>query len=136
MKRVLLVAALAAGLGASPPPVPPTPDAPAEIAAPTEVAGLLGYRVHDDTGKELGRIVDVLVDAEGRVRGVVVDVGGFLGVGSRKVAIAWRALTFSSGKDGLVVAVAVTTARIRLAPEVLPGKPIVMLDVPTPGLSR
>ena len=136
MKRVLLVAALAAGLGASPPPVPPPPDAPAEIAAPTEVAGLLGYRVHDDTGKELGRIVDVLVDAEGRVRGVVVDVGGFLGVGSRKVAIAWRALTFSSGKDGLVVAVAVTTARIRLAPEVLPGKPIVMLDVPTPGLSR
>jgi len=132
----LLAAALALGLAATPAPVPPTPDAPAEIAAPTEVAALLGYKVLSRSNKELGRIVDVLVDVQGTVRGAVIDIGGFMGVGSRKVAVAWRALAFSSGKDGPVVAVQVTSARLRLAPEVLPDKPIVMLDVPTPGLAR
>lgn len=136
MKHMLLLAALLAGVAASPAPVPPTPDAPAEVAAPKEVAGLLGYRAFSADGKQLGRIVDVLVDAGGQMRGVVIDLGGFMGVGSRKVAVAWRALVFSSGKDGPVVTVNVTPERLRLGPEVLPGKPIVMLDVPAPGLSR
>jgi hypothetical protein len=136
MKRMLLLAALLAGVAASPPPVPPTPDAPTEVAAPEELAGLLGYRAFDADGKQLGRIVDVLVDAGGQTRGVVIDLGGFMGVGSRKVAVSWRALSFSSGKDGPVVTVNVSSERMRKGPEVLAGKPIIMLDVPTPGLNR
>ena len=40
------------------------------------------------SGENAGRIVDVLTDESGRVRAVVVDYGGFLGVGSRKIAVA------------------------------------------------
>lgn len=135
MRRIILLAALLC-LAASPPPVPPTPDAPAEVAAPAEVVGLLGARAYDLDGRQLGRIVDALVDDRGVIRGVVIDLGGFMGVGSRKVAVAWRALSFSRGKDRPQVTVNVTPQRLRLGPEVLPGKPIVMLDVPTPGLAR
>lgn len=139
MKRarmLLLSAALGVCVAATPAPKPPVSVAPAEIATPPEVAGLLGYRVLSHTGKKLGRIVDVLVDERGVVRGVILDIGGFMGLGARKVAIAWRALSFSSSKDGPVVSVQVESDRIRVAPEVLADKPIFMLDVPSDGKAK
>jgi hypothetical protein len=42
----------------------------------------------------MGRIVDVVVDRTGQVRAAVIDLGGFLGVGSRKIAVDWNALSF------------------------------------------
>ena len=42
----------------------------------------------------MGRIVDVLVDGQGMARAAIIDFGGFLGVGSRKIAVAWQALHF------------------------------------------
>ena len=42
----------------------------------------------------MGRIVDVLVDRSGEVRAAIIDFGGFLGVGSRKIAVDWDALHF------------------------------------------
>ena len=42
----------------------------------------------------MGRIVDVLVDRSGQVRAAIIDFGGFLGVGSRKIAVDWNALHF------------------------------------------
>ena len=42
----------------------------------------------------MGRIVDVLVDRRGQVRAAIIDFGGFLGVGSRKIAVDWSALHF------------------------------------------
>ena len=65
-----------------------------------ELTGLLGHAVVDAGGSELGRIVDLLADAQGRVRAVVVDVGGFMGLGNRKVAVAWSALRFAAGRKG------------------------------------
>ena len=40
----------------------------------------------------MGRIVDVIVNRSGQVRAAIIDFGGFLGVGSRKVAVEWSAL--------------------------------------------
>ena len=55
------------------------------------------------SGENAGRIVDVLTDESGRVRAVVVDYGGFLGVGSRKIAVAWSDLRFDrDGGNGVV----------------------------------
>ena len=42
----------------------------------------------------MGRIVDVIVDRSGQVRAAIIDFGGFLGVGSRKIAVDWNALHF------------------------------------------
>ena len=46
----------------------------------------------------MGRIVDVIVDRTGTVRAAVIDFGGFLGVGSRKIVVDWSALHFGTGQ--------------------------------------
>lgn len=53
-----------------------------------EVQGVLGKEVRSAADENMGRIVDVIVDRTGQVRAAIVDFGGFLGVGSRKIAVA------------------------------------------------
>ncbi|WP_227650561.1 PRC-barrel domain-containing protein, partial [Klebsiella pneumoniae] len=54
-------------------------------------------------GDELGRVIDVVIDKDGRPRAAIIDFGGFLGVGSRKIAVDWRSLRFATeGKVGRV----------------------------------
>src|SRR5476649_2568781 len=72
------------------PPVPPA----VVILESHELEGILGKEVRSATGEDMGRIVDVVVDRSGQVRAAVIDFGGFLGVGSRKIAVDWGALSF------------------------------------------
>ena len=44
--------------------------------------------------RNVGRIVDLLIDPNGAVEAAVVEFGGFLGIGTRKIAIEWSALGF------------------------------------------
>ena len=60
-----------------------------------DVLGVLGKEVRSSAGENLGRIVDVLVDQGGQVRAAVVDFGGFLGVGNRRIVVGWVALHFA-----------------------------------------
>ena len=58
-----------------------------------------GTHVKNLQGEDLGDIEDVLVDPEtGQVRFAVLEVGGFLGLGSTKVAVPWSA--FQLTKEG------------------------------------
>jgi len=116
---------------ANPPPPPAT--VPAEQLASAELTGLLGHAVVGDKGAELGRIVDLLVDGEGRVRAVVVDIGGFMGVGSRKVAVAWSTLRFAEGDKGPVISILIPPARIKSWADYIVGRPVAILG--TPGAS-
>jgi hypothetical protein len=111
----------------------PPPVVPAEQVAPTELTGLLGHAVVDARRAELGRIVDLLVDGQGLVRAVVVDVGGFMGVGNRKVAVAWSALRFAAGKTGPVVSIMISPDRIKAWAEYIAGRPVAILGVPGSG---
>jgi sporulation protein YlmC with PRC-barrel domain len=64
-----------------------------------ELEGILGKEVRSATGENMGRIVDVVVDRNGQVRAAVIDFGGFLGVGSRKIAVDWDAVKFPQPSD-------------------------------------
>ncbi len=66
--------------------------APEPALSQMVATGVLGRKVVDASGKEIGRIIDVLVEPSGQPRAVVIDIGGFLGVGARRVAVAWMAL--------------------------------------------
>ena len=112
----------------APPPSPPV--VPAEQVASAELTGLLGEEVVGPGGTELGHIVDLLVDTQGRMRAVVVDVGGFMGVGSRKVAVAWSAVRFTSGPKGPVVSIVIPLDRIKSWAEYIAGRPVAILGAP------
>jgi hypothetical protein len=78
----------------------------------------------------MGQIIDVIVGRTGQVRAAVIDFGGFLGVGSRKIAVAWGALRFPSDEQPDPVTIKLTRDEVRLAPEYRPGEPIVVLGSP------
>ncbi|HEV2100802.1 MAG TPA: PRC-barrel domain-containing protein [Stellaceae bacterium] len=88
-----------------------------------EAAPVLGQKVVGPNGENLGLIVDVLVDPDGRPRAAVIDFGGFLGVGSRKIAIDWKALDFAALGRGGTVQLGLDRAQIARAPEYRPGPP-------------
>jgi hypothetical protein len=85
--------------------------------APEAAEAILGLRVADAEGKDIGRLVDVLVDENGQPQAAVIDFGGFLGVGSRKVAVHWSALHFSPAGGKHIIALAMTPDQIKSAPE-------------------
>ncbi len=93
-----------------------------------ELEGILGKEVRSATGENMGRIVDVVVDRNGQVRAAVIDFGGFLGVGSRKIAVDWDALKFPapSDKSGYVT-LEFTRDQVKAGPEYQDGKPVVVL---------
>ena len=93
-----------------------------------EVGGVLGREVRSAADEDMGRIADVLVDRAGRVCAAIIDFGGFLGVGSRKIAVNWSALHFPQpGKSGGRIALELTRDQVRTAPEYKEGKPVVVL---------
>ena len=80
------------------------------------------------SGRTAGRIIDVLTDDAGRVRAVVVDYGGFLGVGSRKIAVAWSDLRFDPDGSKAEVMTDLPSERLGTAPEVKTGEPVVVIS--------
>ena len=58
------------------------------------VESVLGKKVQGAKGEDLGRVVDVLADDGGHVRAAVIEFGGFLGVGNRRIAVDWSLLRF------------------------------------------
>ena len=100
-----------------------------------EGAPVLGKKVKGPNGEALGLVVDVLVDPNGQPRAAVIDFGGFLGVGSRKIAIDWKALDFTSlGRAG-TIELGLSRAQIAAAPEYKPGPPgaVVVTAPPAPA---
>ena len=69
---------------------------------------------------------DLLTVPNGMVRAAVIEFGGFLGIGSRKVAVAWHAVRFQpNGRTGGVV-VDITPEQLRTAPEYKGGSPSIV----------
>jgi sporulation protein YlmC with PRC-barrel domain len=48
---------------------------------------LLGSDIHNETGEKIGTLDDFVVGSEAEVSIAIVSVGGFLGIGSRLVAV-------------------------------------------------
>ncbi len=56
---------------------------------------VVGLGVYNEQNQKVGNIDDVLFDRQGRVEGVVIGVGGFLGIGQRNVAVPYDDLHWS-----------------------------------------
>jgi hypothetical protein len=101
-----------------------TPQPPAAtVLDPRTVEAVLGKQVRSAADENMGRIVDILVDSSGQIRAAIIDFGGFLGVGSRKIAVDWAILRFEPGR---IVADLMRT-QVKAAPEYKEGKPVLVL---------
>jgi hypothetical protein len=110
-------------------PPPPSPPPAVTILNSHEVEGILGREVRSAADENMGRIVDVLVDRSGQARAAIIDFGGFLGVGSRKIAVDWNALHFPPPTDKADrITLELTRDQVKAAPEYQDGKPVVVLS--------
>lgn len=81
------------------------------------VMSILGKRVQGPNGEDLGRVVDVLADDSGRVRIAIIDFGGFLGVGARRIAVDWPLLRFNPDAKESSLLLSVSREKLQSAPE-------------------
>jgi hypothetical protein len=113
------------------PPAPaqdPVPPASVTVIGANDARGVLGRDVRSPADENMGHIVDVIVDRAGKARAAVIDFGGFLGVGSRKIVVDWNALHFgqvTNKKEAMTLEL--TKEQVMAAPEYNEGKPIVVL---------
>jgi sporulation protein YlmC with PRC-barrel domain len=109
MKKVVTGLALAAALTTSAYAAATMSAAPAESWT---VANYYKQAVYDPKESKIGDVEDVLVDKSGKVTGLVIGVGGFLGAGEKDVIVPFTAvktskkdnkwwLTLDETKDGL-----------------------------------
>jgi hypothetical protein len=90
--------------------------------------GVLGRDVRSPLDQDMGHIVDVIVDREGVVRAAVIDFGGFLGVGSRKIVVDWNALHFGSiANKSDSITLELTQEQVKAAPEYKEDTPLIVL---------
>jgi hypothetical protein len=103
-------------------------DVAATVLDQQDVQGILGRQVLSSAGQDMGRVIDIVVDRGGQVRAAVIDFGGFLGVGNRKVAIDWNALHFApTGSKYDRITLDLTREQVSAAPEYKDGRPLVVL---------
>ena len=60
----------------------------------------IGTTVYGANDENVGEIGDVVLTEDGKVDAVIVDVGGFLGIGEKEVAVGMDNLKFLSDEDG------------------------------------
>jgi sporulation protein YlmC with PRC-barrel domain len=71
-------------------------------AAPTESWTVTNYykqAVYDPKESKIGDVDDVLVDKAGKVTGLVIGVGGFLGAGEKDVIVPFTAVKTAKKND-------------------------------------
>jgi hypothetical protein len=94
---------------------------------------ILGKDVKSPTGEDMGRVVDVLADVDGHVRVAIIDFGGFLGVGTRRIAVDWPLLHFNPDAGNKWLTLSVTRQKLQSTPEYKdPNSPRVLMPPPAP----
>ena len=60
---------------------------------------LIGSGVFNDQNQQIGSIDDLIVTPDAKVTIAVISVGGFLGIGSKLVAVPYDQIRLETGKD-------------------------------------
>lgn len=103
------------------------PSQPAAAPPSTKLESVLVRAVTPPKGIEGGRIIDVLIDGNGQVHAYVVEFGGFLGIGTRKIAVELAAFRF----EGPKIFVDVAGDELQAAREFTAGETLFILRSPT-----
>ena len=127
---IVLAATVQVAFAQAPPPQNSEPPGQPSVTVlgSKEVQAIVGSEIRSAADEDMGRIVDVLVDGSGQARAAIIDFGGFLGVGSRKIAVDWKALHFVPAASARYrIVLELTKDQVKPAPEYKEGKPIIVL---------
>ena len=92
-----------------------SPPAATPAAPSVEGRSLVGMKVQTEDNTHVGRIHNVVVTQDGRVDYAVVKVGGFLGLGSKNVTVAWSDLRLDEQRG--IVRIGKTKEQLMSEPE-------------------
>jgi sporulation protein YlmC with PRC-barrel domain len=88
-----------------------------QVPGEWRIANYVGKPIMNAEGEKIGDINDVLFDRSGRITTVVVGVGGFLGLGEKRVALPFEAITYSEQDGKRVIMVPLTKETLQAAPD-------------------
>jgi sporulation protein YlmC with PRC-barrel domain len=77
---------------------------------------IIGAKVNTADGTNIGEISEVIVQSNGSINGVVIDVGGFLGLGEKPVLLGWNDLSFAGDANDVVVSTALSKEQLNSMP--------------------
>jgi sporulation protein YlmC with PRC-barrel domain len=78
---------------------------------------LVGLDIQDSEGDNIGEVGEVVISSNGKLEGVLVDVGGFLGMGTRHVLLNWKDIKLSGNGDEVKAVVNTTKENLKSLPE-------------------
>ena len=81
-----------------------------------ETKDIIGTRIKNTAGKDLGEIDQLLIDRNGKVTHAVIGLGGVAGVGEKKVVVPWSELKFAPVTEGKKNAITMDEAKLESAP--------------------
>ncbi len=91
------------------------------------LGGLLDRSVRGVENSQVGRVIDVLIGDDGHPVALELDVGGFMGVGNRRIAVAWGLFDLSKPEGSDPLRVALTEAQVKSAPAVEEAGPVTVV---------
>jgi len=99
-------------------------DANTTVASPAQNADgslnaskVVGVSVVNNNNDSVGKIGEVLLNQSGEIAGVVVDVGGFLGIGTHPVKLTWKEIKLVNNDGSLQAVVNMDKAALKAMPE-------------------
>jgi sporulation protein YlmC with PRC-barrel domain len=82
------------------------------------VSSLFNTSVYGTDNSAIGEIEDIIIKSDGKIEGIVVSVGGFLGIGEKNVALKLDRVKVMPEADGKArITVIATKEELREAPE-------------------
>lgn len=93
------------------------------------IVSLLGRDVKNSDGTVIGQIANILIDQDGQPQAVVLDYGGFLGVGLRKIAVSMQVLKFFPDQTNKIL-LTLSVDQLRAFPEYTSDGPVTVAIPP------
>jgi sporulation protein YlmC with PRC-barrel domain len=80
---------------------------------------IIGADVRNNANETIGKVQDIFVSRDGAIKGVIVGVGGFLGIGEHNVMLSWDQVQLrqNQDRDGVVITTDATKDSLKAMPE-------------------
>jgi len=84
---------------------------------------VMGTPVYNSSNQKVGSVFDLLLDNKGTPIAAVIQVGGFLGMGGKKVTIDAKSMEFVRSSDGDRIIAPVSEEQLKVAADFTPYTP-------------